>query len=187
MFYNTLHWTITTICTCLVKNSIPKPKNSSWRKEYIAFINCIAHFVSLKPCVRNLQVKTHIGKKSTIFYLPGYVFFRLFYSSWAYIDLHDLCINFNVFVNMIYMIFVILVVLITFKVDLLKLLRLIKPSFEFHCLVHTFHICVLNNGVQYHNTISFKILAYHSWMNYNMSKQEQYASCINDYLLVVQT
>jgi hypothetical protein len=87
---------------------------------------------------------------------------------------------------MIYLIFVILVVLITFKVDLLKLLPLKKQSFELHCSVHTFHKCVLNNGMQYHNTISFKILAYHSSMNYNMSKQEQYASCINNHLLVVQ-
>ena len=76
--------------------------------------------------------------------------------------------------------------LITFKVDLLKLLSLIKPSFEFHCSVHIFHKYVLNNGMQYHNTISFKMLAYHSSMNYNMSKQEQYASCINNHLLVVQ-
>ena len=136
--------------------------------------------------MRNLQVKTRIEKKSTIFNFLGHVFFRIFYSSWIDIYLYDLCINFNVLANMIYIIFVILVVLITFKVDLLKLLPLIKSSFEFHCLVHTFHICVLNNGVQYHNTISFKILAYHSWMNYNMSKQEQYASCINNHLLVVQ-
>ena len=81
------------------------------------------------------------------------------------------------------MIFVILVVLITFKVDLLKLLPLIEPTFELHCSAHTFHKCVLNNGMQYHNT---KMLAYHSSMNYNMSKQEQYASCINNHLLVVQ-
>ena len=62
----------------------------------------------------------------------------------------------------------------------------IKPSFEFHCSVHIFHKYVLNNGMQYHNTISFKMLAYHSSMNYNMSKQEQYASCIDNHLLVVQ-
>ena len=72
------------------------------------------------------------------------------------------------------------------KVDLLKLLPLIKPSFEYYCSVHIFHKCVLNNGMQYHNTISFKMLAYHSSMNYNISKQEQYASCINNHLLVVQ-
>ena len=68
--------------------------------------------------------------------------------------------------------------LITFKVDSNKLLPLIKPSFEHHCSNHTFHKCVFNNGMQYHNTISFKILACNSSMNYNMSKQEQYASCI---------
>ena len=90
------------------------------------------------------------------------------------------------FSKMIYLIFVILVVLITFKVDSIKLLPLVKPSFEHHCLNHTFHKCVLNNGKQYHKTISFKILAHNSSMNYNMSKQEQYASCINDHLLVVQ-
>ena len=77
--------------------------------------------------------------------------------------------------------------LFIFKIDLLKLLPLIKPSFEHHCSNHTFHKCVLNNGMQYHNTISFKILAHNSSMNYNMSKQEQYASCINDHLLVVQS
>ena len=27
---------------------------------------------------------------------------------------------------------------------------LIKPSFELYCSVHTFHKCVLNNGMQYH-------------------------------------
>ena len=63
---------------------------------------------------------------------------------------------------------------------------LIKPSFEHHCSNHTFYNCVLNNGMQYHNDISFKMLAYHSSMNYNMSKQEQYTSCINNHLLVVQ-
>jgi len=136
--------------------------------------------------VRNLQVKTHIGKKSTTFNLLGQVFFRIFYSSWIDIYLHDKCINFNVLANMIYLIFVILVVLITFKVDSLKLLPLIKSSFELHCSDHTFHKYVLNNSIQYHNTISFKILAYHSSMNYNMSKQGQYASCINNHLLVVQ-
>jgi hypothetical protein len=87
------------------------------------------------------------------------------------------------FSKLIYTIFVILVVLIIFKVDLLKLLPLIKSSFEFHCWVHTFHKYVLNNGMQYHNT---KMLAYHSSMNYNMSKQEQFISCINNHLLVVQ-
>ena len=136
--------------------------------------------------MRNLQVKTHIGKKSTTFNLLGHVFFRIFNSLWIDIYLYDLCINFNVLANMIYLIFVILVVLITFKVDLLKLLPLIKPFFEFYCSVHIFHKCVLNNGMQYHNTISFKILAYHSSMNYNMRKQEQYTLCIDNHLLVVQ-
>jgi hypothetical protein len=93
-------------------------------------------------------------------------------------DLHDLCNSSG---------------LISFKVDLLKLLPLVKSSFELHCSVHiffinvclimVFHKCVLNNGMQYHNT---KMLAYHSSMNYNMSKQEQYVSCINNHLLVVQ-
>ena len=136
--------------------------------------------------MRNLQVKTHIGKKSTTVNLLGHVFFRIFYSSWIDIYLYDKCINFNVLANMIYLIFVIQVVLITFKVDPIKLLPLIKPSFELHCSSHTFHKCVLNNGMQYYNTISFKILARNSSMNYNMSKQEQYASCINNRLLVVQ-
>jgi hypothetical protein len=63
---------------------------------------------------------------------------------------------------------------------------LIKSSFEHHCSNHTFHKCMLNNGIQYHNTIFFKILARNSSMNYNMSKQEQYASYINDHLLIVQ-
>ena len=136
--------------------------------------------------MRNVQVKTHTGKKSTIFNLFGHVFFRIFHSSWIDIYLHDLYINFNVLANMIYLIFVILVVLTTFKVDSIKLLPLIKLSFEFYCSVHTFHKCVLNNGMQYHNTISFKMLAYHSSVNYNMSKQEQYASCVDNHLLVVQ-
>ena len=136
--------------------------------------------------MRNLQIKTHIEKKNTTFNLLGHVLFRIFYSSWIDIYLHDLCINFNVLANMIYLIFVILVVSITFKLDLLKLLPHIKLSFEFYCSVHTFHKCVLNNGMQHHNTISFKILARISSMNYNMSKQEQYASCINNHLLVVQ-
>ena len=136
--------------------------------------------------MRNLQVKIHVEKKSTTFNLLGHVFFRIFHSSWIDIYLHDLCINFNVLANMIYLIFVILVVLITLKVDSLKLLPLIKSSFELHCSDHTFHKYVLNNGMQYHNTISFKMLAYHSSMNYNMSKQEQYASCIDNHLLVVQ-
>ena len=136
--------------------------------------------------MRNLQVKTHIGKKSTTFNLFGHVFFRIFYSSWIDIYLHDKCINFNILANMIYLICVILVVLITFKVDSIKLLPLIKSSFELHCSNHTFHKYVLNNGMQYHNTISFKMLARNSSMNYNISKQEQYASCINDHLLVVQ-
>jgi hypothetical protein len=87
---------------------------------------------------------------------------------------------------MIYLIFVILVVLITFKVDSIKLFPLIKSSFELHCSSHTFHKYVLNNGMQYHNTISFKTLAHNSSMNYTMSNQEQYASYINDHLLVVQ-
>ena len=134
----------------------------------------------------NLQVKTHIEKKSTTFNLFGHVFFKIFYFSWIDVYLYDLCINFNVLANMIYMIFIILVVLITFKVDSIKLLPLIKPSFEHHCSNHTFHKCVLNNGMQYHNIVSFKILDRNSSMNYNMSKQEQYASCINDHLLVVQ-
>jgi hypothetical protein len=42
---------------------------------------------------------------------------------------------------------------------------------------------VPNNGIQYHNT---KMLAYHSSMNYNMSKQEQYTSYINNHLLVMR-
>ena len=88
--------------------------------------------------MKNLLVKTYIGKKSTTFNLFGQVFFRIFYSSSIDIYLHDLCINFNVLANMIYMIFVILVVLSTFKVDLLKPLPLIESSFELHYLVHTF-------------------------------------------------
>ena len=136
--------------------------------------------------MRNLQSKNSHRKKSTTFNLFGHVFFRLFYFSWTDIDLHDLCINFNVLTYMIYLIFVILVVLITFKVDSIKLLPLIKPFFEHHCSNHTFHKCILNDGMQYHNTIFFKILAHNSSMNYNMSKHEQYASCINDHLLVVQ-
>ena len=136
--------------------------------------------------MRNRQVKTHIGKNSTTFNLLGHVFFRIFHSSWIDIYLHDLCINFNVLANMIYLIFVILVVLITFKVDSLKLLPLKKSSFKLNCSYHTFHKCELNNGMQYHNTISFKILAYHSSMNYNMRKQEQYTLCIDNHLLVVQ-
>jgi hypothetical protein len=75
------------------------------------------------------------------------------------------------FSKIIYLIYVILVVLITFKVDSIKLLPLIKPSFEHDCSNHTFHKCVLDNGIQYHNTISFKILARNSFMNYNMSKK----------------
>jgi len=51
--------------------------------------------------------------------------------SLRYFILHDLYINFIV-ANMIFLIFVILVVLITFKVDLIKLLPLINPSFEHH-------------------------------------------------------
>ena len=135
--------------------------------------------------MRNLQVKTHIEKKSTTFNLLGHSFFRIFCSSWTDIDLHDLCINFNVLAYMIYLIFVILVVLITFKVDSIKLLLLIKPFFELHCSNHTFHKCVLNNSMQYHK-ISFKILARNSSMNYNISKQDQYAPYINDHLSIMQ-
>ena len=46
-----------------------------------------------------------------------------------------------------------------------------------------FYKCVLNNGMQYHN---IKMLGYHSSMNYNISKPEQYTSYINNHLLVVQ-
>ena len=67
-----------------------------------------------------------------------------------------------------------------------QIVPLIKSSFELYCLDHTFHKCVLNNGMRYHNTISFKMLAYHSSMNYNMSKQEQYASFIDNHLFVVE-
>jgi hypothetical protein len=139
-----------------------------------------------KPCVRNLQVKNHIEKKSITFNILSHVFFRILYSSWIGIYLHDKCINFNVLANMINLICVILVVLITFKVDSIKLFPLIKPSFKHHCSNHTFHKCVLNNSMQYHNTIFFKTLARNSSLNYNISKQEQYVSCINDHLLVVQ-
>ena len=45
-----------------------------------------------------------------------------------------------------------------------------KATFELHYLSHTFHKCVLNNGMQYHNTIFFKTLSWNSSMNYNMSK-----------------
>jgi hypothetical protein len=45
-----------------------------------------------------------------------------------------------------------------------------KAIFELHRSNHTFHKCVLNNGIQYHNDISFKALAHNSSTNYNMSK-----------------
>jgi hypothetical protein len=188
MFYNTPPWAITTICTCLIKNFIWKPsgKNGSWRKEYITFVNCISHIVSLKTLCEKPSSKNSHREKSTTFNLLGHVLFKIFYSSWIDIDLHDLCINFNILANMTYLIFIILVVLITFKVDSIKLLPLIKPSFEHHCSNHTFYKCVLNNGMHHHNAISFKMVAHNSSMNYKMSKQEQYASYINDYLLVVQ-
>ena len=59
----------------------PVGKNDCWRKEYIAFVNCFAHVVSLKTLREEPSIKTHIRKKSTIFNLFGHVFFGIFYSS----------------------------------------------------------------------------------------------------------
>jgi len=187
MFYNTPPWTITMICTCLIKNSIRKPseKNGSWRKKYIAFVNCITYVVSLKTLCGKPSSKNSHRKKSTTFNLLDHVLFGIFYSSWIDIYLHDKCINFNIFSKYDLLDLDNSSGLITFKVDSNKLLSPVKPSFEHHCSNHIFHKYLLNNGMQYHNTISFKILARNSSMNYNMSKQEQYSSYINDHLLVV--
>jgi hypothetical protein len=124
MFYNTSLGRLPWYAHASLKTPFEDPveKNGSWRKKYISFINCIAHVVSLKTLCEKLSRKNSRRKKSTTFNLLGYVFFRVFYSSWINIYLHNKCINFNILSNMICLICVILVVLITFEVDSIKLL-----------------------------------------------------------------
>lgn len=63
------------------------------REEYIVFPIWIAHVVLLRPCMRNLHVKTHIEKKSTPLNLLGHLYFMIFYSSWIKIDHHMVYAN----------------------------------------------------------------------------------------------
>jgi hypothetical protein len=52
-------------------------KNGSWRKEYITFVNCIAHVVSLKTlCEKPSSKNSHREKEYN-----GHIFFGILYSS----------------------------------------------------------------------------------------------------------
>jgi hypothetical protein len=140
-------------------------KNSSWRKEYIAFINCIAHVVSLKTLYEKpLNKNSHREQEYNIYLFDnvflGYsILHDRYWSSWF---VHE----FQCLANMIYLIFVILLMVYLQGRFNKTMLPLIKPNFELHCSNHTFHKCVLNNGMQYQNTISFKKLTHNSSINY---------------------
>jgi hypothetical protein len=69
MFYNTPLGRLPRYAHASLKTPSENPvgKNSSWRKEYIAFVNCIAYVVSLKTlCEKPSNKNSHRKKEYNI-------------------------------------------------------------------------------------------------------------------------